>query len=110
MVDDTPPQYFPSVGCPIGRDSCPGDGPDPIHNYMDGTDEYVLCSPADSCAAIFAYNLHVCYWEVKVLTHLQLLQDRIHSWSARPYAQHVQHIPQVNSFVQDPSLFLSSLL
>ncbi|EAU84609.2 metalloprotease [Coprinopsis cinerea okayama7 len=34
-VDDTPPEESPSRGCPIGRDTCPGDGPDPIHNYMD---------------------------------------------------------------------------
>ena len=34
-VDDTPPQASPTNGCPIGRDSCPGGGLDPIHNYMD---------------------------------------------------------------------------
>jgi hypothetical protein len=34
-VDDTPAQASPTSGCPIGRDSCPAPGLDPIHNYMD---------------------------------------------------------------------------
>jgi hypothetical protein len=34
-VDDTPPQRVPTSGCPIGQDSCPEPGLDPIHNYMD---------------------------------------------------------------------------
>lgn len=36
-VDDTP-RSMGATMCPIGRDSCPGQGgPDPIHNYMDYT-------------------------------------------------------------------------
>jgi hypothetical protein len=35
QVDDTPAQASPTSGCPAGRDSCPLDGADPIHNYMD---------------------------------------------------------------------------
>ncbi|KAF5317552.1 hypothetical protein D9619_013165 [Psilocybe cf. subviscida] len=39
-VDDTPPQAEAHFGCPIGADTCPGDSlADPIHNYMDYTDE-----------------------------------------------------------------------
>ncbi|KAK0103422.1 hypothetical protein ONS95_005446 [Cadophora gregata] len=39
-VMDTPPQASASVGCPVGRDSCPGEeGLDPIHNYMDYSDD-----------------------------------------------------------------------
>ena len=35
FVDDTPAQRNPSSGCPIGNDTCPAPGLDPIHNYMD---------------------------------------------------------------------------
>ena len=35
FVDDTPPQKTPSSGCPVGKDTCPAPGTDPIHNYMD---------------------------------------------------------------------------
>ena len=39
-VDDTPFQASSSSGCPIGRDSCPTQpGLDPIHNYMDYSDD-----------------------------------------------------------------------
>jgi len=38
-VDDTPPQREQHFGCPVGADTCPGGGPDPIHNYMDYTNE-----------------------------------------------------------------------
>lgn len=34
-VADTPPQRSASEGCPVGRDSCEGDGPDLINNFMD---------------------------------------------------------------------------
>lgn len=35
FVNDTPPEALPSAGCPVGKDTCPGGGVDPIHNYMD---------------------------------------------------------------------------
>ncbi|KAF8645125.1 hypothetical protein AX16_007954 [Volvariella volvacea WC 439] len=38
-VDDTPPQRLQTTGCPTGRDTCLGGGPDPIHNFMDYSDE-----------------------------------------------------------------------
>ncbi|CAE6437491.1 unnamed protein product, partial [Rhizoctonia solani] len=45
-VDDTPPQYDgpggPTSGCPEGKDTCPGGGLDPIHNYMDYSDDFCL--------------------------------------------------------------------
>ncbi len=34
-VADTPAQATATSGCPEGKDTCAGGGPDPIHNYMD---------------------------------------------------------------------------
>jgi hypothetical protein len=40
FVDDTPPQKSPSSGCPEGNDTCPRQaGFDPVHNYMDYSDD-----------------------------------------------------------------------
>jgi len=42
-IDDTPASASASSGCDVGRDSCPKDpGEDPIHNFMDYSDEYVI--------------------------------------------------------------------
>ena len=35
FVDDTPYEATPTSGCPVGKDTCPAPGLDPIHNYMD---------------------------------------------------------------------------
>lgn len=36
FIADTPQQSTPTSGCPVGKDSCPGDpGLDAVHNYMD---------------------------------------------------------------------------
>jgi hypothetical protein len=39
FVADTPPQKSATSGCPEGKDTCPAAGLDPIHNYMDYSDD-----------------------------------------------------------------------
>jgi Pregnancy-associated plasma protein-A len=38
-VEDTPSERVPTSGCPEGKDTCLAPGLDPIHNYMDYSDD-----------------------------------------------------------------------
>ena len=42
LVDDTPYEAEPAYGCPVDRNTCPAEGLDPIHNFMDYVDDFCM--------------------------------------------------------------------
>ena len=61
QVADTPAEATPTSGCPIGKDTCPSPGLDPIHNYMDYSDdacytEFTAGQQTRMCQMVTAYR------------------------------------------------------
>jgi len=50
-VADTPPEASAASGCPKDRHTCPGGTLDPVHNYMDYTDDSCMDSFTEGQAA-----------------------------------------------------------
>ncbi len=61
LIADTPDEATPTSGCPLGKDTCPTPGVDPIHNYMDYSDdacysEFTLGQGGRMCQMVNAYK------------------------------------------------------
>ncbi len=54
-VADTPAEASAAYGCPVGRDTCSGGGPDPIRNYM--VCRHSWCSQRASLSFLVAHTI-----------------------------------------------------
>ncbi|CAB9505936.1 Extracellular metalloprotease [Seminavis robusta] len=62
-IPDTPPQAEATTladGCPLGKDTCPGDGLDSVKNFMDFSSCREEFTPFQIARMIFIWNLYRC--------------------------------------------------
>ena len=62
-IDDTPPMQEPTGGCPTGKDTCPEPGLDPIHNFMDYSDD--ACYTEFSTGQAARMQAQYSHWRLK---------------------------------------------
>jgi hypothetical protein len=62
-IDDTPPMVEPTGGCPLGKDTCPEPGLDPIHNFMDYSDD--ACYTEFSTGQAARMQAQYSHWRLK---------------------------------------------
>ena len=62
-VDDTPAMSVPTSGCPLGKDTCPAPGKDPIHNFMDYS--YDSCYTQFTPDQVTRMRQQYLFWRVK---------------------------------------------
>jgi hypothetical protein len=78
-VDDTPFEAEPAFGCPIGRNTCPQPGDDPVQNYMDYSD--------DACMTEFTAGQEARVDAILPVYRPSLFQPLLASAIARPEVQ-----------------------
>jgi hypothetical protein len=62
-IDDTPAMQVPTSGCPVGKDTCPEPGVDPVHNFMDYSVD--PCYTEFSTGQAARMQAHFSHWRLK---------------------------------------------